>query len=83
MQYVQLQREWVYKMRHVIEPHALDRTPDDSLRYQSVMFALVRALDKVLTPPPPSLSILKFRQAGLFLIALCMYAALINAHLHG
>lgn len=51
MHYVQLQREWVYKMRHVIEPHALDRTPDDSLRYQSVMFALVRALDKVLIPP--------------------------------
>ena len=25
----------------------LERTPDDSLRFQSVMFSLVRALDKV------------------------------------
>jgi hypothetical protein len=50
MQYVKVQRQWVYRMRHVLEPHALDRTPDDSLRYQSVMFALIRALDKVSVP---------------------------------
>ena len=28
-------------------PALLERTPDDSLRFQSVMFAIVRALDKV------------------------------------
>ena len=28
-------------------PALLEGTPDDSLRFQSVMFAIVRALDKV------------------------------------
>ena len=31
---------------------SLERTPDDSLRYQSVTFSLIRALDKVAIAPP-------------------------------
>ena len=35
---------------------SLERTPDDSLRYQSVIFSLIRALDKVRRSPVPSLT---------------------------
>ncbi len=47
MQYVQKQHEFVFALHRAKEPHMMDRTPDDALRYQSVMFALIRALDKV------------------------------------
>ncbi|BDA49627.1 hypothetical protein COCOBI_14-2470 [Coccomyxa sp. Obi] len=45
-QYVQRQHEFVFALHRATEPHLVDRTPDDALRYQSVMFALIRALDK-------------------------------------
>ena len=35
---------------------SLERTPDDSLRYQSVIFSLIRALDKVRRSLAPSLT---------------------------
>jgi hypothetical protein len=64
-QYVKKQHEFMFAMRRATEPHLVDQTPDDALRYQSVMFALIRALDKVrpcdsapaaqsLTPSRPS-----------------------------
>lgn len=46
-QYVKKQHEFMFAMRRATEPHLVDQTPDDALRYQSVMFALIRALDKV------------------------------------
>ncbi len=46
-QYVQKQHELVSALHRAEESHLIDRTPDDALRYQSVMFALIRALDKV------------------------------------
>lgn len=46
-QYVQKQHEFAFAMQRDTEPHMIERSPDDALRYQSVMFALIRALDKV------------------------------------
>ncbi len=49
------QHEFAFAMRRATEPHLVNRTPDDALRYQSVMFALIRALDKVRLPPHDTL----------------------------
>lgn len=56
-QYVQKQHEFVFALHRAKEPHLMDRSPDDALRYQSVMFALIRALDKVNPHPHPSVSL--------------------------
>ncbi len=43
--YIRRHHEFIASMEDA--PALLERTPDDSLRFQSVMFAIVRALDKV------------------------------------
>jgi len=55
--YIHRQHEHVFAMKRSKEPHLLERSPDDALRFQSVCFSLACALDKVRPdsprPPPP------------------------------